>query len=89
MYEISEEEFFFLDLAEYIDATTVMKTYLAMEPETKRKYRERLTITACKTCAPKRNWGISMATVREYVGEVLAAMEEKAKEEESHGNLRG
>lgn len=81
MYEIDEVDLFFHELGYYIEDTTVLATYTAMCEESRRKYRERIVITTCKAQAPKRNYGISMATVREFVGEVLSDMEAQEKKE--------
>lgn len=88
MYEIDEVDMFFHELAYYIEDTTVLATYTAMCEESRRKYRERIVITTCMAQAPKRNYGISMASVRSFVGEVLAVMEARAeldKEKEGEG----
>lgn len=86
MYELNGGENFFHELAAYIEETTVLATYKAMPEESRRKYRERIVITSCKTFAPKKNWDISMAAVREFVGRVLDEMEAQSKEEITDGN---
>lgn len=85
MHEFDEIDLFFYGLARHIEETTVLATYKAMSEESRRKYRESIVINTCKAQSPKKNYGISMATIREFVGKVLDGMETQSKGERTNG----
>ena len=70
-YEDYEINLYLLDLADYVEGTTVLKNYIAMLPEKKTKYIEKVVIDICLQTAPMRNYGISKEFLRGYVREIL------------------
>jgi hypothetical protein len=64
-------EEFFTAAAEYIVETTVIANYANGTDESRRKYRELLTIRLCLMYSPRKNYDISKDTIRHFVGNVL------------------
>jgi hypothetical protein len=76
-YEVYEAQRFLEDVGDYIESTTVMKTYIGMPDESKAKYIERVIIEITKQCSPETNYGITRNVLRSFVVDVLADMEKK------------
>ena len=79
-YEIEEAQFFLVDVADYIEETTVIKNYVNMPVESKAKYVERVVLTITKQTNPRKNYGITRDVLRAFVVNVLAEMEKKYQE---------
>ncbi|MGC4378981.1 hypothetical protein WD019_18985 [Fictibacillus sp. Mic-4] len=73
---------FFSDAAQYIVESTVIENYVKGSEESRKKYRERLTITLCKMFSPRKNYDISKETIRQFVGDVLTQLEQEIKRHE-------
>jgi hypothetical protein len=79
-YEIGEAQFFLVDVADFIEETTVMKNYVNMPVESKAKYVERVVLTITKQTSPRKNYGITRDVLRSFVVDVLADMEKRYQE---------
>lgn len=76
-YELNDSELFLMDVGEYVETNTVMKSYLAMSDETRAKYVEKVVFDVTMQCSPKKNYGITRDVLRAFVINVLADMEKK------------
>ncbi|MBV7509781.1 hypothetical protein KW850_32400 [Bacillus sp. sid0103] len=72
MYEeLDPEEIFFHEVIEFVESYTVFKNYKRMDDEKKTKYIEKLTLMIVFSASPRKNFDISMATIREVVRDIL------------------
>lgn len=75
MYEEFDElDSFYHDLFNYVKDNTVFTTYEKMTEESRMKWRERLTIMACKEFSPRRNFDISKDEVRALVADAIEVL---------------
>lgn len=74
-----------MDLGDYIEATTVMKTYVAMPSESRAKYVERVILDVTRRCSPKAKYGITRDVLRAYVVDVLARLEKEFQQTINEG----
>lgn len=72
-----ETELFLLDVGEYVETTTNMKSYLAMPEEKREKYVTKVVLDITRQCSPKTNYGITRDVLRAFVIDVLASLERK------------
>lgn len=73
-------EQFWNDVYWYIRANTYILTYRDMPIESRTKYVSKLTIDICKEYSPRKNYDISKAEIREFVGIVLADWEAESSD---------
>ncbi|RFU71019.1 hypothetical protein D0469_03505 [Peribacillus saganii] len=71
-----DEEFdlieqFYYEAGNFVLFCTNIKTYQAMTEEKRKKLIEKMTIMVCKAFAPRRNYDISKAEIREFVKVVI------------------
>jgi len=78
-YELDDAELFLMDVGEYLEATTVMKTYVSLSEESRSKYVERVILDVTRRCSPKANYGITRDVLRNFVVDVLARLEKDYK----------
>lgn len=78
-YGEDEIQLYLFDTGDYVEKMTVIKNYIAMDDATKARYVEKVVIDICKQTSPKKNYGISKQTLREYVKNVLDILEAEAK----------
>lgn len=69
--EISEIDWFVSDVYEVVGAQTNFKAYDDMSEESKRKWREKLTIMICREYSPRKNYDISKDEVRAMVVDAI------------------
>lgn len=69
--EFSEIARFISDVYEIVGAQTNFKAYEAMNEETRKRWREKLTIMICKGYSPRKNYDISMDEVRTMVKDAI------------------
>jgi hypothetical protein len=69
--ELDEISQFYDEVFRFVGTETVFKNYENMNEESRRKYREKLTLNIIFKHSPKRNYGISKAEIRETVGDMI------------------
>jgi hypothetical protein len=55
----------------FLFINTNLSNYETFSDESKRKLTERMTILLCYEFSPKKNYGISKAEIREFVGKEI------------------
>jgi hypothetical protein len=80
--ELDPVEVFFHDVIEFVESYTVFKNYKRMNEETKTKYIERLTLTIVFATSPRKNFDISMETIRKVVRDILDRKAAEVPDEE-------
>jgi len=69
--ELDEVENFFHDIVEFVESYTVFRNYKKMNEEKKKKYVEKLTLLIVFETSPRKNFDISMETIRLVVHDIL------------------
>ncbi|MBT2700655.1 hypothetical protein J7E79_25290 [Bacillus sp. ISL-40] len=75
--ELDPIELFFHQVIEFVESYTVFRNYKKMDEEKKTKYIEKLTLLIVFEASPRKNFDISMETIRLVVRDIL---EKKAAE---------
>ncbi|MBT2722353.1 hypothetical protein [Bacillus sp. ISL-46] len=75
--ELDPIELFFHQVIEFVESYTVFRNYKKMDEEKKTKYIEKLTLLILFEASPRKNFDISMETIRLVVRDIL---EKKAAE---------
>jgi hypothetical protein len=78
--DLDEKDMFVHTLIEFLLAWTNFDQYEKMSNESRAKWRERLTIMACKEFSPRKNYDISKETVRRLVADIIEANRGQANE---------
>ncbi|MGE6487754.1 hypothetical protein [Paenisporosarcina sp. NPDC076898] len=76
-YDLDDTELFLLDVGEYVETTTNMKSYLVMPEEKREKYVTKVVLDITRQCSPKANYGVTRDVLRAFVIDVLASIERK------------
>jgi hypothetical protein len=69
--EVDPVDIFFHQVIEFVEGYTVFKNYKKMDEETKRRYVELLTLKIVFATSPRKNFDISMETIRLVVRNIL------------------
>lgn len=72
MYEeYNEIDQFIGNVIYFVEHYTNFKTYQKMSPETKQKYINKLTLMIVFEYSPRKNYDISMETLRHWIRSIL------------------
>jgi hypothetical protein len=69
--ELDPVDLFFHSVIDFVESYTVLKNYRKMDEETKQRYVELLTLKIVFATSPRKNYDISMDTIRLVVRDIL------------------
>jgi hypothetical protein len=69
--ELDPVDLFFHSVLDFVESYTVLKNYRKMDEETKKRYVEKLTLMIVFDTSPRKNYDISMDTIRLVVRDIL------------------
>ncbi|WP_223592758.1 hypothetical protein [Neobacillus bataviensis] len=69
--ELDPIDLFFHSVIEFVESYTVFSNFKKMDEATKAKYVEKLTIMIVFATSPRKNYDISMDTIRLAVRDIL------------------
>jgi hypothetical protein len=80
--EIDQVELFFHQVIQFVESYTVFRNYKKMDEETKKRYVEKLTLMIVFDTSPRKNYDISMDTIRLVVRDILDKKAEEVADDE-------